>query len=89
MVDNDAICPVCGYALEEPAWTADGGGSQEICPSCGIQFGYTDAAGGDPGRRAALWQEWRGRWIAEGKPWRGVGTPPHDFDPDAQLARLH
>lgn len=57
-------CPACGYAeLSEPAWTdpeVPGGGSQEICPNCKIQFGYDDCAGGDPTRRRTIWREWVG-----------------------------
>jgi hypothetical protein len=41
-------CPVCGYALAEPAWTPERGGSFEICPSCGIQFGYTSRPAATP-----------------------------------------
>jgi hypothetical protein len=59
----------------KPAWVKGVGGSFEICPSRGIQFGYTDAAGGDPDRRVALWREWREAWVADGTPWRGVGKP--------------
>ena len=46
--------------IEEPPWRGEGG-SQEICPRCKIQFGYDDAAGGDPVRRAAIHDEWRDR----------------------------
>ena len=36
-------CPVCGYRkLREKPRTYDGGGSFEICPSCGFQFGVSD-----------------------------------------------
>ena len=52
------VCPACGYPdLTEPPWS-ESGGSFEICPSCGIQFGYTDAAGGDIERRRRIWAEW-------------------------------
>jgi hypothetical protein len=88
MAQPEHICPVCGYELAEPAWVDDVGGSFEICDSCGIQFGYEDAAGDDRELRAALWGEWRAAWVANGMPWRGVGRPPDDFDPGAQLARL-
>ena len=62
--DPRFTCPACGYdALPEPAWVepeAAGGGSDEICPKCKIQFGYDDAAGGDPVRRKAIWRTWVG-----------------------------
>jgi hypothetical protein len=79
-------CPVCGFAgLKERPWT-DGSPSDEICPSCGIQFGYDDAAGGRVDRRAEVYEQWRSGWIAEGMPWRSRGRPqPPDWDPRAQL----
>jgi len=84
-------CPACGFPLDEPAWVdpdAPGGGSQKICQSCDIQFGYEDAAGGDPARRRQLWREWRERWVADGCPWRGASPPPDDYDPKRQLRRV-
>ena len=64
MVDRLFVCPACGYdKLWELAWTdpdATGGGSDEICPICKIQFGYDDQAGGDPVKRRTIWREWVG-----------------------------
>lgn len=84
-----SLCPVCGFdGFDEPTWTPTGG-SQEICPSCGIQFGYTDHAGGDHSKRKVLWAEWRERWIANGCPWLNNGwPPPEDWDPQRQLQNL-
>jgi hypothetical protein len=62
--DQRFVCPACGFdELRKPAWhdaDAAGGGSQEICPNCKIQFGYDDAAGGDPVLRRTIWREWVG-----------------------------
>jgi predicted RNA-binding Zn-ribbon protein involved in translation (DUF1610 family) len=66
-------CPVCG-ALGEgapyaEAWRElpDGRrsevsaiGSQDICPSCGTQFGYTDA---EEGPLVETWARLRQRWL--------------------------
>ena len=80
------VCPVCGFPdLPEPAW--DIGGSQEICPSCGTQFGYHDAAGRTDSDRAQIHKELRERWIADGMMWQS-GQPPTGWDPVRQLARL-
>jgi transcription elongation factor Elf1 len=58
-------CPVCGFSgLTEPPWSDEGGGSQEICPQCGIQFGYTDAAGGDAVKREEIYAEWRRKYLS-------------------------
>jgi hypothetical protein len=81
-------CPVCGFVLEVPAWD-ERGASDEICPSCGIQFGYDDAAGGSIEHRQEVYEAWRQRWIEEGMPWRSVGSdPPANRDPKAQLAAI-
>jgi hypothetical protein len=82
-------CPVCGYDLGFPAWT-DLSPSDEICPSCGIQFGYEDAAGGDIKRRSLIYQQWRIQWIQKGMPWNSLGIePPNNWDPKEQLKNLN
>lgn len=82
-------CPVCGFlGFPEPPWTEDGRASLEICPSCGVQFGYTDVAGEDAVARSRAHDEWRAQWIADGCPWRGAHPPPAGWDPEAQLEAL-
>jgi hypothetical protein len=78
------ICPVCGYPdLDEPPRSSSGGGSYEICPSCGFQFGVTDDD------RGINYEEWRAQWIAEGMPWdRGSSPPPPGWDPVSQLKNI-
>ena len=52
-------CPVCGFPkLKETPRTHDGGGSYEICPSCGFQFGVSDDD------RGFSYEQWRERWQA-------------------------
>ena len=74
-------CPVCGYdELHESPRSGSGGGSYEICPSCGFQFGVSDD---DEGYE---YDTWRDRWIEKGMPWNSVGQPPpHGWDPRRQL----
>lgn len=80
-------CPVCGYLLECAPWRGDSA-ADEMCPSCGIQFGYDDHAGADPNRRAAIYAHWRNQWIGSGMPWSSRGIPPpNDWDPAEQLRR--
>tara|TARA_B100000614_G_C14374051_1_gene422668 strand:+ start:446 stop:640 length:195 start_codon:yes stop_codon:yes gene_type:complete len=56
------VCPVCDYPelTEEPYY------SFEICPQCGIEFGYEDAVASrdknSPQRLARL-QELRQKWL--------------------------
>jgi hypothetical protein len=81
-------CPVCGFALSFAPWQ-DGVPADEICPSCGIQFGYDDAAGGDPEKRRTTYVAWRERWTARGMPWTSKGqSPPPGWNPLLQLELL-
>jgi RNAse (barnase) inhibitor barstar len=62
------VCPVCGFPdLHELPHSDEGGGSYEICPSCGFQFGVSDED------RGFSYDQWRQEWIANGTPWRSVG----------------
>lgn len=61
------ICPVCDYPkLSEPPRSEFGGGSFEICPSCGFQFGVNDDDEG------ISYETWRRRWEAAGMPWNSA-----------------
>ena len=77
------VCPVCGYpGLDEPPRSPNtGGGSYEICPSCGFQFGVTDDD------RGYSYENWRQEWIARGMPWdsAGIEEPPVGWNPRKQL----
>ena len=77
-------CPVCGFPdLDDPPRAENGGGSYEICRSCGFEFGVTDDDLG------ITYEEWRERWIAAGRPWNGITIgPPSGWDPEAQLRKL-
>jgi len=82
------VCPACGYdGLDEQPWT-NASASYEICPSCGIQFGYDDFAGGDPEARMDVYKEWRERWRGGGMHWWAPNPAPPNWDPVAQLRRV-
>ena len=88
MIQN--VCPACGFnGLTDPPWSVSGSPSDEICPSCGIHFGYDDAAGGDPQERARLYGNWRDTWEFYGCIWSSKGQrPPPGWDPLKQLDDL-
>jgi len=68
------LCPVCDYPkLSEPPRSEFGGGSFEICPSCGFQFGVNDDAEG------ISYETWRRRWESAGMPWRSAIVKKPDF----------
>ena len=78
------VCPVCGYdGLEEEPRPGAGGGSFEICPSCGFQFGVSDDDHG------CTYDQWRQQWIDGGMIWdKGRSHPRAGWNPVEQLARL-
>jgi hypothetical protein len=73
-------CPVSGYdELREPAYDCFGDASFEICPCCGIEFGYEDASRSH--------ESLRNDWIAKGMHWHSsVKAPPPGWDPSAAAA---
>ena len=76
-------CPVCGFPkLTEAPRTKAGGGSYEICPSCGFQFGVSDDD------RGFTYAEWREKWRREGMKWSSAKRQPRGWDPAAQLRKL-
>jgi len=77
-------CPCCGYpALQEPPRSTSGGGSYEICPSCGFQFGVSDDDAG------FTYARWRARWKAQGLRWSSKGiAPPPGWEAKSQLTSL-
>ena len=78
-------CPACGFPLDFEPWVNDSP-LDEICPCCGIQFGYDDSAGGDLQRRSDVYEQWRRQWIAKGMPWYSRGTEvPRDWNPTKQI----
>ncbi len=77
-------CPVCGYSkLQEAPRSKSGGGSYEICPSCGFQFGVSDDDEG------FTYQSWRAQWEKEGMKWSSTTKRPKGWDPKKQLQKLH
>jgi hypothetical protein len=76
---SQKICPVCGYdGLEEPAYDEAGCASFEICPCCGIEFGYDDAQ--------KTHNELRNLWLGSGCPWHSLeNRPPAGWNAEQQL----
>lgn len=79
------FCPICGFYLGFQAWNEDGSPSEEICPCCGIQYGYSDAAGGDIEKRKQLYLDKREEWIRGGYKWGSSNLPRKNWDGEKQL----
>jgi|SRR3989344_2478795 len=83
------ICPACGFPelTEDPMEQ-----TYEICPSCGMEFGYADAqyhATGDVG----VYRNWREQWIRGGMKWvhkdkDSLEEKPKDWNPKEQLKNI-
>ena len=87
-VDREHLCPVCGFDLGFRPWDGPNP-SDEICPSCHIQFGYHDAAGEDEKGRGKIYAKRRADWVAGGMAWdKGRSEPPAGWNPVAQLKRV-
>jgi hypothetical protein len=78
-MSNRFTCLVCGFPeLEEPPYDETGTATFEICPCCGIEFGYQDA------KRSHA--ELREEWIKAGMKW-WYQDPPPGWDAKAQLRK--
>ena len=74
-------CPVCQFPdLTEPPRGHGGGGSYEICPSCGFQFGVSDDD------RGFTYKTWRENWLKAGAKWSSQQKPPANWNAASQLA---
>jgi hypothetical protein len=76
------MCPVCGFPdLTDPPRSPEGdGGSYEICPSCGFEFGVTDDDLG------FTYEDWREHWVTIGMRWASRSrSAPARWDPAKQL----
>lgn len=78
---NDRInnCRICGFGLKDPPWGTNGKDpTWEICPCCGVEFGYEDVTS----ESARLF---RNAWIANGAKWFDAGEKPDGWALDTQL----
>src|SRR5690242_9627568 len=74
-------CPVCGYdRLPRPAYHESGAASFQICPCCGVQFGYEDTRFPHAALRR-IWLEGGGTWYSD------ATQPPDDWNAMQQLRR--
>lgn len=77
------ICPICGYdKLEEPPYDEFGEPSYEICPCCGIEFGF------DLENYHITQEEYRKKWINNGGEWFDPQEKPQKWDIRQQLKNV-
>ncbi len=79
MHNESCRCRVCGYLLDFPPWGDDGHtASFEICPCCGVEFGYEDST-----KDSA--KKYRQAWISKGASWFEPQKQPSNWNLDQQL----
>ena len=84
------FCPICGFkGLEN---TPEGLtkcflGSHEICPCCGVQFGYHISPGVSGGVKNRI-RELRQKWIDKGAQFHFEEDKPKDWNLEKQLANI-
>jgi hypothetical protein len=78
---NDELyhCRVCGLGFDEPPWGEDGKtASFDLCPCCGVEFGYEDAT-------PVAARRYREEWLKNGAVWADPDAKPANFDLARQL----
>lgn len=72
-------CKICGLYLENMPWGEDGiSPTSEICPCCGVEFGYEDYT-------IESIIEYRKQWIGNGCNWFNSKEIPQNWDLDKQM----
>jgi hypothetical protein len=75
-------CRVCGLLQGDPPWGEDGSSPTfNICPCCGVEFGYEDSLV----KGVHLYRE---AWLKKGAPWQKPKNRPQDWDLEAQLSQV-
>jgi|APLak6261703504_1056268.scaffolds.fasta_scaffold14760_2 hypothetical protein len=79
-----AHCPVCGYGLTFFPWEDDCP-SDEICSSCGIQFGLEDIKAKSEDEFVSIYEAYRREWFKNGAKWFSSKPKPKGWSADEQL----
>lgn len=79
---SESFCRVCGYEPEGPPWGEDGRTPTfEICPCCGVEWGYQDATPIGVDR-------YRSGWLQSGAQWTDLSVAHDGLDAETRLARV-
>lgn len=80
--DACQLCRVCGCEPADAPWGPDGlTPTFEICPSCGVEFGYED------GTLSGI-RRYRDQWLEAGGRWSDNSVPDDGLDVSKRLERV-
>lgn len=72
-------CRVCGFYMMDPPWGDNGQfPTYEICPCCGVEFGYEDCT-------AESTKDYRKKWLNQNVKWFENKLKPDDWDLEKQM----
>lgn len=75
------FCRVCGLYNESPTWENNNIPSHNICPCCGVEFGYEDYS--------LDWaREYRQKWLQKGATWFNAKQKPSNWDLAQQMKNI-
>ena len=81
-MQNKNICRVCGFDLGYPIWGEDNNSpTYDICPCCGVEFGYGDCL-----KKAIM--NFRANWLSKGGEFEDKKFMPKDWDLTKQLNQI-
>ena len=82
MYKPELFCRICGYYLGFPIWGENGcDPSRDICPCCGVEFGYEDCL-----KEAVL--SYRKNWEIAGRIWFNHKKMPSDWSYEKQSLNI-
>lgn len=79
--NDEYICRVCGLEQEDITWEGGIYPSHNICPCCGVEFGYEDC-------NINSIMKYRELWINSGAKWVEAKMKPNDWQLDLQLSNV-
>ncbi|WP_449387855.1 hypothetical protein [Chryseobacterium lineare] len=75
-------CRVCGLFIDDLPWGEDGKSpTYEICPCCGVEFGYEDYT-------VESTKKYRKEWLIKGAKWFDKSEQPEKWDKEQQFKNI-
>lgn len=80
--NNEYVCRICGFVNDDITWEDGIYPSYNICPCCGVEFGYEDSD-------LVSIKNYRDNWLSGGANWfRDIGLKRENWDLLSQLNNI-